>query len=186
MNVYVESNFVLQLALEQEEFAATQEILEIATQNRITLVLPAFAISEPFSKLSYRSADWGRIGQSLQSQIQTQLRRSQSQHQIVKGISDLITGLTAISQDDNARPVSTVQRLTKLARIITLDTNIFIQALSYSSLYGLSIQDSIIYASVISDLRTENNIDEKCFVSTNSKDFSTVEIKNELKSFNYI
>jgi hypothetical protein len=38
MNVYVESNFVLEHALEQEEYDSCSEIIQLASQGRITLL----------------------------------------------------------------------------------------------------------------------------------------------------
>src|SRR5881394_3448686 len=43
---YIESNFVLELALEQEEAPAAQKILELAEKGRIELAFPTFALSE--------------------------------------------------------------------------------------------------------------------------------------------
>ncbi|MGA7731324.1 MAG: PIN domain-containing protein [Chloroflexia bacterium] len=180
MIVYVESNFVLQLALEQEERTAAETIFEYGLQDKIKLIVPAFALSEPFSTLAYRSNDWGRIGQSLSGQVQTQLARSQSRHQIVKAISELITGLTAISQEDNYRLQAIIQHLIQFAGIIPLNIDIFRDALAYSARYNLSLQDAIIYASIVSDLQSRGQDEEKCFVSANSKDFNNAGIKGEL------
>lgn len=43
MIVYVESNFVLELALRQEEHGACERILEHAEANHIELVIPAYS-----------------------------------------------------------------------------------------------------------------------------------------------
>lgn len=54
MRVYVESNFLLEIALEQEQAEAALLILELADARLITLSIPSFALSEPFSTLAYR------------------------------------------------------------------------------------------------------------------------------------
>ena len=44
MIVYVESNFVLELAFLQEEYESCMELLRLAESRDIHLVLPAFSI----------------------------------------------------------------------------------------------------------------------------------------------
>ncbi len=46
ITVYVESNFVLELVLEQEEFEYCQKILDLSSQQKINLVLPAYSLVE--------------------------------------------------------------------------------------------------------------------------------------------
>jgi predicted nucleic acid-binding protein len=67
--VYVETNFVLQLALRQEEAGAADAILERAKRASIKLVLPAFSLSEPFSTLTYRALERRGIYNSLTQQL---------------------------------------------------------------------------------------------------------------------
>jgi hypothetical protein len=42
MNIYVETNFVLELALEQEECDTCAEIIRLASAGQLRLVVPAF------------------------------------------------------------------------------------------------------------------------------------------------
>ena len=49
MIVYVESNFVLELALGQEGSVSAESILILAEQGDIEIVFSSFAISEPFA-----------------------------------------------------------------------------------------------------------------------------------------
>ena len=49
MIVYVESNFILELAYLQEDHENCGRILKLAEAGKIQLILPAFAIAEPFS-----------------------------------------------------------------------------------------------------------------------------------------
>jgi hypothetical protein len=47
MNVYVESNFVLEHALEQEDCDSCAEIIRLAAAGELTLIIPAFSLAEP-------------------------------------------------------------------------------------------------------------------------------------------
>lgn len=50
--MYVESNFVLEIALGQEELTAAERLLVAAEQGAIELALPVFALSEPFARVT--------------------------------------------------------------------------------------------------------------------------------------
>ena len=54
MRVYVESNFVLELVLEQEQHLACREIVRLAEAGIIELVVPAFGLLEPYMTLHRR------------------------------------------------------------------------------------------------------------------------------------
>jgi len=54
MNVYVETNFVLELALLQEQQESCQQLLNLAEADRINLILPAFSFTEPYETLIRR------------------------------------------------------------------------------------------------------------------------------------
>ncbi|MGB6295983.1 MAG: hypothetical protein WBF90_07325 [Rivularia sp. (in: cyanobacteria)] len=45
MDVYVESNFVLELALLQEQHKSCQELLDLAEIKKIRLIVPAFSLA---------------------------------------------------------------------------------------------------------------------------------------------
>jgi hypothetical protein len=51
VNVYVESNFVLELALLQEQHAACEAIVQLCEAGDLRLVLPAYSFMEPFETL---------------------------------------------------------------------------------------------------------------------------------------
>ena len=44
MNVYVESNFVLELALRQEQFTSCETILSLCEEGQARLVVPAYSL----------------------------------------------------------------------------------------------------------------------------------------------
>lgn len=183
MIVYVESNYVLQLALKQEYVSSAEAILELAEEGKIDLVMPAFALSEPFSTLTYRAQERILLYNSLMKQL-AQLQRSQSQQQVVSTLQPLLDGW--LRSNDVQELQAIAQRFLKVGKLIETTGEIFEQALGYQDQYDLSPQDSIIYAAVISDLRQRTNIEAKCFLSTNWKDFDYLGIRAELKTYNCV
>jgi hypothetical protein len=51
MTVYVESNFVLEQSLQQEECDSCAELIDLASKGRILLAAPAFSLAEPHAAI---------------------------------------------------------------------------------------------------------------------------------------
>ncbi len=51
MKIYVETNFVMELVLDQEQSGSCEQILALCAQGRVQLVLPAYSLAEPHEKL---------------------------------------------------------------------------------------------------------------------------------------
>ena len=75
MIVYVESNFILEISLVQEESSYAEEILRMAEGHLIDLVIPSFALSEPFSSTVRRGNSRNALRDPMLQQIR-ELRRS--------------------------------------------------------------------------------------------------------------
>ena len=52
MNIYVETNFVLELVFEQEQQASCEQILALCESGRSRLIIPAYCLAEPHEKLT--------------------------------------------------------------------------------------------------------------------------------------
>jgi hypothetical protein len=51
MNVYVETNFIFELAWMQEQYDSCEKILALCETGKAKLILPAYSIGETFEKL---------------------------------------------------------------------------------------------------------------------------------------
>ena len=74
MIVYVESNFVLELALIQAERKACQEILAICQSGKAQLVIPAYCLAEPFETTTRRNRDRKELSRRLEAELKQLLR----------------------------------------------------------------------------------------------------------------
>lgn len=70
MIVYVETNFILELAFEQNQDQAVDEILKLAEGGKINLVFPGFSISESLSKVTRQSRGREEFRKSLVKELQ--------------------------------------------------------------------------------------------------------------------
>src|ERR1035438_3259623 len=69
MTVYVESNFVLEQSLQQEECDSCAEIIDLASNGRIMLAVPAFSLAEPHVAILGKERARSRLGNDLRKQL---------------------------------------------------------------------------------------------------------------------
>lgn len=179
MTVYVESNFVLELALGQEQAPAAQAILERAERGEITLALPAFSLSEPFSTVTQRSRNLRRLARQLGSQLQ-ELARSYPHEADVHTLESASTVFASVERRELQRLTTTVGRLLSVATIIPLNLSTYTEAMSVIERIALSPQDALIYAAVLEHLRVSQLSGPHLFISRNAKDFADLRIASEL------
>ena len=161
MNVYVESNFVLELALLQEQSNSCEDILSLAESGGIRLVVPAYSLIEPFETLIRREKDRRGTGQELNNQIKQILRAA---------------------EEDKKRLKSVRSRLLQSACVIPMDASVLRDAEKHEQELKLSPQDAHIYSAVLGNLRQpEDRV--SCFLNKDRKDFDEPDIVDELKSY---
>jgi predicted nucleic acid-binding protein len=67
--VLAESNFVLELALQQEQFEHAERILQLAENRHLRLVVPACSLMEPYQTLLRRRHERKEFRRRLQDEI---------------------------------------------------------------------------------------------------------------------
>ena len=182
MNVYVESNFVLELALLQEQHASCEEILRLSEADTSRLVIPAYSIAEPYETLVRRHKQRKRMKADLDDELR-QLARTTTYAQRLIGFQDL-TVLLIDSADEEAKRLEEIRtRLLKASEIIPLETLTLTDAIQHQRIHGLSPQDAIVYAAVLSHLQQHLTV-QSCFLNRNSKDFDDPDLVEELNVHN--
>lgn len=182
MIVYVESNFVLELALGQEELTQAEEILRAAERGDTELALPQFCLSEPFSTLAARGRELRRLSRLLSEQLR-QLGRSSPHQPIVATLQATPGALLSFEGSEIDLLGKTVERLLSVGQTIALDSGSFQRAIGYRGTYSLSTQDATIYACIVAHMSGRERSERKCFVSRNFKDFDHPGIRQELSQY---
>ncbi|MFC1737955.1 PIN domain-containing protein [Planctomycetota bacterium] len=183
MNVYVESNFVLEVALRQEQYKSCERILTICQNGKADLVVPAFCLAEPFETLTRRSKDKKELCQKLRTEIEQLSRSEQYKKKNVSEQFQNAVSLLARSADDSWKKLyDYLNQILKIAEIIPLDGKITSHGIKVKEEFDLSPQDSLVYSSVRSHL-SNSKLNGSCFVNKNSKDFSNPDITEELESY---
>jgi predicted nucleic acid-binding protein len=180
VNVYVESNFVLELLLLQEQHASCEQVLRLSEIGSVYLVIPAYSIAEPYETLVRRHKQRKRMKAELDDELR-QLARTTAYAQRLSGFQNL-TVLLIDSADEEAKRLEEVQvRLLKAGEVIPLEALTLTSATQYQRIHGLSPQDAIVYASVLSHLK-QHGTSQSCFLNRNSKDFDDPDLVEELNA----
>ena len=181
MNVYVESNFVLEQALEQEQCESCKELIGIASAGSIRLVVPAFSLAEPHIALMRRGNERSRLSAELQKHL-SELGRSKTYREVSGNFSELAALLIASAERERAGLQLATDGMLKAAEIIPLDSDVFHQAGGIQVAFDMSVQDSIVLASIVSHLAATKPV-ESCFLNRNTKDFDDPNVREMLDEF---
>lgn len=178
MNVYVETNFVLELVFEQEQVAACEQILRLCEARQAHLILPGYCLAEPHEKLTRQAAIRKELQQRLEVELQ-QLGRTTSYAARIRSIQEIGRLLLESNEEEKQRFVQFRDGLLGIAEIVPLTADIVRTAAAYETPLDLSPQDALVYASVVAHLR-QHNPPVSCFLNRNAKDFDTPDIEDEL------
>ncbi len=182
MNIYVETNFVLELAFEQEQYASCEQILQLCEVEQSKLVIPAYSLAEPHEKLNRQASSRRNLQKLLNDELR-QISRTTSYANRIKSIQDINSLIVQSNKEEWQRFVQYRDRLLSTGEIISLTTDILREAASCENNYDLRAQDAIVYASVIKHLQHDQP-KQACFLNRNSKDFDSPDIVNELNRLN--
>ena len=183
MIAYVESNFLLELALGQAEAPFADEILTLAEGQHVDLAYPMFSLSEPFSTVTQRTRERERIASLVSAQLK-ELGRSAPHLQLVAALQHVPGALSGVGTAELDLLERAAARLLTAARGLITDSISFQRALAYQRQYGLQPADAVIYAAIIVDLERQRPELPKVFISRNWKDFRDPSIPAELHSHN--
>ncbi len=182
MNVFVETNFVLELALDQEQHESCVRLLGLAEEGRIRLFVPAYSIIEAYETMARRHRDRKKLRSDLDGEL-SQLGRSSSLADRVTASQEVLN-LLMDSADRETRQIEDVRsRLCAVAEILPCDRDTLELATEYQTEHDFSPQDAVVYASIRRYL-TSNKTDESVFVSKNSRDFDDPDLETELAFLN--
>lgn len=181
MNIYVETNFVLELVFEQEQYASCENILKYCEAGLGSLVLPAYCLAEPHEKLVRQANRRKELLRQFELEMQQMSRRTANSTYL--GNLRGVVGMLALTNDEEEGRFRDVRaRLLKTAELIPLNHEIVSDAASQEDSKSLSAQDALVYASICWHLRKLPPV-TCCFLNRNSKDFRTPDVVQELDAF---
>jgi predicted nucleic acid-binding protein len=181
MIVYIESNFVLELAYLQEEHESCEHILVLSEEGKIELVIPAYCVGEPYDSWVRRAKQRTELHERLSQEIR-ELSRSKPYVKSPKEFQDVTKTLVRSGEEEKQRLDNAVSRILETATVIPIERDTIKAAIDLQKTRNLSPQDSIVYASVLSHLSRASD-ESKCFITKNSKDFANPDIYKDLEDY---
>jgi predicted nucleic acid-binding protein len=182
VNIYAETNFVLELTFEQEQCSDCEQILSLCETGQAKLIMPAYSLAEPHEKLTRQNRNRRELQQLLNAEL-SQLLRTASYASRIQSIQDIASLLVQSNEEERFRFIQCRQRIVEVGEIIALTAEILSGAAEFETRYDLAPQDALVYASVISHLQNFRH-QRACFLNRNSKDFDSPDIVEELNQLN--
>lgn len=102
MNIYVETNFVLELAFEQEQYSGCEAILQLSEAGKITLIIPAYSLAEPHEKLIRQARNRRKSQQLLDVELH-QLSRTTPYQERIQSIQDITNLIVQSIEEERSR-----------------------------------------------------------------------------------
>ncbi|HYU35567.1 MAG TPA: hypothetical protein VEW48_25715 [Thermoanaerobaculia bacterium] len=181
MIIYAETNFLLEIAYQQDGCESCREILALARQGKLALVVPAFSLVEARQTWVRRSSEHNALQNQLQPIIR-QLARSEPFRTVSESSRELLAALAASGEGTRLRLEETIAALSVDATVLPLAADIAARARQEELNLSLSPSDAVVYAAVISHL--ENALPgPKCFLNRDSKGFTNPSMANKLATF---
>jgi len=182
VNIFVETNFVIEVALEQQEVAACEVLLALAAEQRIRLLVPAYSFVEPHETFTRRHIDREALRSRMSGEL-AQLARSTPLAGRVAASQDIVKLLVDSAEYETTRLDEVKQRLWATADVLPLDLQVLQSAIECQRRFDLSAQDAVVYASIRARLDVDHAA-ESCFVSRNPGDFDDPDLRQDLKLLN--
>jgi predicted nucleic acid-binding protein len=184
MIVYAETNFLLELAFEQEEHESCRSILELAREGEIELVVPAFCVGEAYGRQIRRQRDREDLQRRLATEF-GELSRSPTYAGRLDEVRKVTTLLVESAEEERRRLETILGEIYETAALIPLGKDVAREAQGQQSSRGLGPQDALVYASILAHMQgsvVSNPTAEQrgCFV-TRDRDFADEDVRADLE-----
>jgi predicted nucleic acid-binding protein len=160
--VYVETNFLLELAYMQESYESCQEILRLAGSRSISLVLPACCITESYLTWHRKNTERQQFHTQLQAYL-AELSRSAPNRGLADQYREAMAALIAGSDESRDRLLAAIASVGADGEMIPVTTSTMLMVGLHEDAHSLSPQDALVLASVKS--HSETRAGRKCFVT---------------------
>ncbi|NOK17789.1 PIN domain-containing protein [Corallococcus carmarthensis] len=184
MRVFVETNFILELAFRQEQALACEQLLQLAEAKALQLCIPAFCFIEPAEKLRREIPDaealQGRLLKELEKRRRSEGFSEPQQH----AWKEVMASLVKDTLDAEHRLESIRARVLQCAEVFPVDAEVIARAASLEADdIRLQFPDAVVLASVMARLEGDAGLARppSLFLNRNSNDFDVSSVKLALR-----
>jgi predicted nucleic acid-binding protein len=178
MIVYVESNFLLELILQQGQRAEATALVEWARAKTIQLRVPAFSLVEPDWTLRKNATQREQAIQPLTAE-QVQLSRSAHRRHLTGIIEELTGRLRELRMEDVRGYEQVLSEMLATTTVLDLTSNTVSESMRLRQQFGLQVQDAVVLATILADVALADRKEALLFVTRDS-DFANPDIVAEL------
>jgi hypothetical protein len=180
--VYLETNFVIEVAYRQQEVSSCESIL--GRTNHIDLRVPAVCLCEAHFQYT------GRVDRTDETMKKTSVllgslkrskRYAQRADDLDGELGNLVSTTTALDKEHFDMVIT---RLSEVCRIIGLSPSILKESQSLQTTFGLKPLDSLVAASVLADLSTLQSTSQKIFISRDRKMLADPQLRDRFDAHN--
>ena len=182
MIVYVETNFVLEVAFAQEQSGSCQDILSLAESGAVDLAIPAFSIAEAYETQNRRRRLRNELCDDIERELDL-LFHSEQYSEIASSGGEVSARLRQSAEEDKERLDDVLVKVLDCAITIPVGVEVLKSAIEFQDFLELKPADSIIHASVLNHMSSAL-METKCFLNKNSRDFNTPNIREQLRTYN--
>lgn len=181
MRVYVETNFILELVLEQSEHQACESLLNLASERKIELVLPSFSLFETLYTIDGKIKPWKHASYS---EFKNTLRETSRTHGLAARANDALRILSeleaGITNEVEQRWNRIENQLLGCSEQLPLNREILLAGKRFQAVHNLSMPDALVLASVLGDPRLGES--PSWFLNRNSTEFGVAGIIELLRA----
>jgi len=141
MNVYIETNFILELAFLQNDRRECDRILTLCEAKRAALVVPAFCLAESYETLGRRTKKRRRMENDLKEELR-QLERSEPYQNEINCLPNIAGLLARSTEEDLRRLTAVLERISKVTTLIPFDADLISCVISCRETYELAAAGS--------------------------------------------
>ena len=179
MKVYVETNWLLDLVLEQERIQSSSFVVELAKDKKIQLYLPEISLIEADQKIVRRKLQREILIENLQQEERELKRVRNTRYQSqAAAIGKDITRLIEISEFEREHFNKTVRDISKFLTWLHFGDDSLQNSFDFEKNYELSRLDALIYAVIRTDAASDLAT-EKCFIDYDGH-FKNPELKLDM------
>jgi hypothetical protein len=110
MTVYIESNFVLEQALEREQCESCEALVKIAGARAIRILIPAFSLAEPHIALMHQGNERSKFIPELRKHL-SEMARSKSYQKDSPAFTEIVSLVIASEDRERAQLEAAVLRI---------------------------------------------------------------------------
>lgn len=155
MILFVETNFVLELAFMQEDHAHCRVLLDLARDHDdLELSLPASCVVEAYAKQIARQRERAWLHRALVGQL-GELSRSKPYAERSREVREITAFMATTGDDERKRLDAVLAEIYAHSTVLPLDAAAAAEVPHLARSRGLGPQDALVYASVLSRLSAD-------------------------------